>query len=64
MAHTGFISMTGSKMDESDFPSSVNPNASPSRAQRADGPVLTASYTKKLICCNKEVLGTSLSKQF
>lgn len=64
MEHTGFINMTRSKMDESDFLSSVNPNAGPSRVQKADGPILTAIYTKKLICCNKEVLDTSLSKLF
>lgn len=64
MAHTGFISMTGSKIDESDFLSSINPNASPSRAQKADNLTLTAIHTKKLICCNKEVLDTSLPKQF
>lgn len=56
--------MTGRKMDESDFLSSVNPNAGPSRVQKAGGPILTAIYTKKLICCNKEVIDTSLSKQF
>lgn len=51
-------------MDESDFLSSINPNASPSRAQKADNLTLTAIHTKKLICCNKEVLDTSLPKQF